>query len=577
MGVALVRGEEGRLLPHAAEALRAGVNALSYEQYDELVDLCLIRRRVQEQAERRRLAQRSEDARAWSSAARAGGLAARENAKAARRKLLARGGAGTAGDWLDAEWQAEAGGAQGDGCRNEDGGGEGDGGDGSDGRGQRLKRSLLALQQEVATAGGRGAIAAHVDALRELVPKLGARAAAAVERTAARVGEAQSSIGGATAEAAVAAVRQSWRVLHARAQARVALRGDGLSLCATERVRVPTNGAAETEEREGVVLHSVGGVVLHAKDAWSTDVGSTVSLGVRAGRERHGTMVGPVACVDAGCAACVNVAFKLRAAPYGASVSVVALRPIAPGRPLLAQYSLADDGGRCPACDTPIAGEWVGQRDRSAPLGEGARRWLIKGGRAYDVVPGGQGGVALGGWGNVQWAARAVVGTGAEPPRLLGEALPPPRLERAAAPGGGEQQAAQRSDDGSGGQGGRRPGGLLQREAERLRREAARRAQREERGNEGAAAAVLPPSKAEQPPQPPPSPPTSPAAPPAASPATPSLLLPPPEDAPKRPRRWCEHDSPPPWPEALCYRCSPPDRAVRCPDCGVVFCLNCDG
>ena len=56
--------------------------------------------------------------------------------------------------------------------------------------------------------------------------------------------------------------------------------------------------------------------------------------------------------------------------------------------------------------------------------------------------------------------------------------------------------------------------------------------------------------------------------------------LPPPEapsptDAPK-PRWRCEHDSPGPWPEAMCYRCSPPDRCVACPDCGQVFCLNCD-
>ena len=485
MGVALVRNEEGGLLPHAAEVLRAGVDALTYEQYDELADLCLIRRRVQGQAEQRRLAQRSKDARAWSSAVSAGGLAAMENVKAARRKLLARGGAGTAGDWLDAEWQAEGNGAQGGGRHDEGGGGEGDGGGGGDGENRRRGRLQLAPQMEVAAAGGQEAIAAHVGALRELVPKLGARAAAAVERTAARVGEARSSIGVATVEAAVEAVRHSWRALHARAQVRVALRGDGLSLCAAERVRVPTNGAAETEEREGVVLHSVGGVVLHAADAWSTDVGSTVSLGVRAGGERHGTMVGPAACVDAGCAACVNVAFKLRAAPYGADVSVIALRPIAPGRPLLAQYSLADDGGRCPACDTPIAGEWVGQRDRSAPLGEGARRWLIKGGRAYDVVPGGQGGVALSGWDNVQWAARAVAETGAVPPRLPGAVLPPPQLGQAAALGGGEQQAAPPTDDGSGGRGGKRPGRLLQREAERLRREAARRAQREERESGG--------------------------------------------------------------------------------------------
>jgi len=48
-----------------------------------------------------------------------------------------------------------------------------------------------------------------------------------------------------------------------------------------------------------------------------------------------------------------------------------------------------------------------------------------------------------------------------------------------------------------------------------------------------------------------------------------------PTDAPK-PRWRCEHDSPGHWPEAVCYRCNPPDRCVACPDCGQVFCLNCD-
>jgi hypothetical protein len=484
MGVALVRNKDGGLLPHAAEVLRAGVDALTYGEYDELVDLCLIRRRVQEQAERRRLAQRGKDARAWSSAVSAGGLAAMANVKAARRKLLAGGGAGTASDWLDAEWQAEGGGTQGGGRRDEGDGDEGDGGSGGGGEDVRRRdHPQLASQMEVAATGGQEAIAAHVGALRELVLGLGPRAAAAVERTAARVGEARSTIGGAAAEAAVGAVRHSWEALHAHAQARVALRGDGLSLCATGRVRVPLDGADEAEEREGVVLRGVGGVVLHAADAWSADVGSSISLGVRAGKERRGTLVGPAACIDTGCEACINVAFKLRAAPYGASVSVIALRPIAPGRPLLARYSLADDGGQCPTCDTPIAGEWVGQRDRSAPLGDGARRWLIKGGRAYDVVPDGREGVALSGWGNVQWAARAVAGTGAEPPRLPAAVLPPPQLGPATAPGEGEQQAAPQPSDEPDRSGGKRPGGLLQREAERLRREAARRAQREGREN----------------------------------------------------------------------------------------------
>ena len=576
MGVTLMRSGGGGLLPHAAEVLRAGIDALSYEQYDELVDLCMIRRRVQEQAERRRLAQRGEDARAWSNAVSAGGLAAMKNVKAARRKLLAGGGAGTASDWLDAEWQTEGGDAQGGGRRDEGSGGEGDGGSGGDGESRQRGRLQLAPQTEVAAAGGQEAIAAHVGALRELVPRLGPRAVAAVARTAARVGEARSTIGGAAAEAAVVAVRHSWEALHTHAQARVALRSDGLSLCAVRRVRVPLDGADETEERAGVVLRGVGGVVLNAADAWSADVGSTISLGVRAGKERHGTLVGPAACIDTGCEACVNVAFKLRAALYGANVSVIALRPIAPGRPLLAQYSLADDGGQCPACGTPIASEWVGQRDRSAPLDDGARRWLIKGGRAYDVVPGGQEGVALSGWGNVQWAARAAVETGAEPPRLPEAVLPPPRLGQAATLGEGELQAAPPSNDGSGGHEGKRSGGLLLRETERLRREAARRAQREERENESAAAAVPPPPQTEQPPQPPPSPPSSPTVLPVAPSAPLSLLLPAPEDAPKR--RWrCEHDSPPPWPEAMCYRCDPPDRCVRCPDCGVVFCMYCDG
>ena len=124
MGVFLERNEAGELGSHAADALRAGVEALSYEHYDELVDLCILRRRVREQAERRRLAQRSEDSRAWASAVSAGGLADMPSVRKARRVLLARGGAGTADEWLDAEWSAA-----GDATRDNGGeGGRSDGG-----------------------------------------------------------------------------------------------------------------------------------------------------------------------------------------------------------------------------------------------------------------------------------------------------------------------------------------------------------------------------------------------------------------------------------------------------------------
>ena len=129
--------EAGELGSHAADALRAGVEALSYEHYDELVDLCILRRRVREQAEQRRLAQRSEDSRAWASAVSAGGLAAMPSVRKARRVLLARGGAGTADEWLDAEWSAAGDATRDNGSEGgrSDGGGGGNGDDGRAGRG----------------------------------------------------------------------------------------------------------------------------------------------------------------------------------------------------------------------------------------------------------------------------------------------------------------------------------------------------------------------------------------------------------------------------------------------------------
>ena len=239
-----------------------------------------------------------------------------------------------------------------------------------------------------------------------------------------------------------------------------------------------------------------------------------MSLGTRAGQERFGSLVGPAACIDTGCAPCANVAFRLRATAYGAEVRVVATRPIEAGRLLLAHYALACDGGRCPACDEPIAASWVGQREAIAPAAAGARRWQIKCGRVYEATGKPLVGVSLSGWDGVHWACVAAASApageqpgeaGADVVAVVDEPHDAEGVPKASAPGGeqlvgreagaavvmdaprGAKGAAKASASGSeqptgheagaaavmdepyGAEGGKRRGGLLRREAEKKR------------------------------------------------------------------------------------------------------------
>lgn len=390
-----------------------------------------------------------------------------------------------------------------------------------------------------ASAAEVGAVRAHVHALRQHAEGLGAAAAEAAERVVVRLGEARHDLESADA---TAAVRRCWGELRARAQAQLVTGDYGLTVRAAARVRVPLGDGDAGEEREAVALRGLGGVVLRASNAWSADPGSTISLGVRAGRERFGSLVGPAACIDSGCASCANVAFRLRATPYGADVCVVAIRPIEAGRLMLARYALASDGGACPVCKAPIAGQWVGQRDVVAPPADGARQWQIKCGRVYESSDGPQEGVSLSGWSGVRWAGNALAQAGAAPlarsaaagqssavaPATEGEPTQGAACSAGLASGVGCADSNQPSGSC------RRPTGLLRREAERRK---ARKV--------AAASGGLPPLPLPPPPPPPPSfpmlllaPPAQPppAAPPPSPPPSPSsqpslpppALLPPP-------------------------------------------------
>ena len=343
------------------------------------------------------------------------------------------------------------------------------------------------------------AMAAHVSALRQQTSALGGAAASAADRVASRLQGTQHSAEGPEA---CAAVWSCWSELAVGSKARLAIGDYGLTMRAAARVRVPAGDGSANEEREAVELRGVRGVVVRAVDAWSADPGSTMSLGTRAGQERFGSLAGPAACIDTGCAPCANVAFRLRATAYGAEVRVVATRPIEAGRLLLAHYALACEGGRCPACDEPIAASWVGQREGIAPVAAGARRWQIKCGRVYEATGKPLEGVTLSGWDGVHWAcvATASAPAGEQPVEsgadVVAAADESRGAEDAAAasaslgeqPGGHEAGAAAVMNEQHDGEGSKRRGGLLKREAEKKRAGKAKQAaaSSEAAGAEGA-------------------------------------------------------------------------------------------
>jgi len=259
------------------------------------------------------------------------------------------------------------------------------------------------------TAGA--AMLAHLRALRALAVLLGDAVAAAVQNIADRVASTRHHARGAVEEEATGAVERCWRDFIEGADARLEAGRHGLTLRAVRRVRVAALEAGSAEERQAVTVRGVAGVVLAAPTAWDADPGSRCSLGVRAGAQRLGSLVGPAACIDAGCSTCANVAFRLRATPFGARVEVVATQPIADGRLLLASYDLAFDGGTCPQCDVAIAGTWVGQCDVPKQASPGAKCWQLKGGRTYEAVRGASSeSGAPGGWREVRWLDACGVG-----------------------------------------------------------------------------------------------------------------------------------------------------------------------
>ena len=285
---------------------------------------------------------------------------------------------------------------------------------------------------------------------------------------------------------ATAAVQRCWDALASSTQARLAVGDYGLTVRTTARIRVPAGGSSANEERVAVELRSVRGVALRAPDAWSVDPGSTISLGLRAGRERFGSLIGPAGCIDTGCEGCANVAFRLHTTAYGADVRVVAVRPIAASRLLLARYDLACEGGRCPACDTPIAASWVGQRGIVVPAAGGGQQWQIKCGRVYEATSKPLEGGVSSGWGSVQWATEAATSTPAGEPTADAQATAQQieaqvdehddvwaqELHGASAPAGGHPTVDEPGSEASG----KRRGGLLRRAAERMRANKARQA-----------------------------------------------------------------------------------------------------
>ena len=223
----------------------------------------------------------------------------------------------------------------------------------------RLRRALYGGEDnEVIRYTAGEAVAAHLQAMGAVASVLRSEVHAAVQHVVERLAATRHDLPAEAAVAAVDAVRDSWRAFVGGAAAYLAAHDGGLALRATGRVAAPrgSDGGGRGGAAMAVPLRGVNGVAVRANGAESADPGAACSLGVRAGAVRYGSVLGPAACIGAGCAACVNVGFKLQATPFGAHVIVVATKPLAANKLLLASRGLASGGGTCPGCGAELEG-----------------------------------------------------------------------------------------------------------------------------------------------------------------------------------------------------------------------------